>query len=101
MSAALLRRRYVDILVASHGHLAESDFRDLVALAREGGMSPRLRSTLLSPASFLRNSPELRDRRIRLEDISLDAGTLRLAKELAAEFGIAEVFPGLPRALPA
>ncbi len=98
MSAALLRRRFIDILVANHGHVAEADFRGLIGLARESGMSPRLRSTLLQPASFLRTSPELRDRRISLEDITFDDGALRAAKELAAELAIDDLFPGLPRA---
>ena len=98
MSAALLRRRYIDILVANHGHITETDFRSLIRLAREGGMSPRLRTTLLRPAAFLRASPELRDRRIRLEDITLDEGALRAAHDLAAELGIESIFPGLSRA---
>lgn len=98
MSAALLRRRYIDILVANHGHVTETDFQSLVDVAREGGMSPRLRSTLFHPASFLRTSPELRDRRIRLEDITFDEGALRIARRLATELGVASLFPSLPRA---
>lgn len=98
MSAALLRQRFIGILLAHHGHMPESEYRRLVALARERGISPRLRSILLQPASFLRTSPELRDRRIRLEDIRFDAGALAIADELAKEFGIAAVFPGLPNA---
>lgn len=96
MSAALLRQRFVGILLAHHGHMPESEYRQLVALARERGMSPRLRSLLLQPAGFLRISPELRDRRIRLEDIRFDAGALALADALAREFGITPVLPGLP-----
>ncbi len=96
MSAALLRQRFVSVLVAHHGHMPASEYRKLVALSRERGMSPRLRTLLLQPASFLRTSAELRDRRIGLEDIHFDAGALALAEELGREFGIAPVLAGLP-----
>ncbi len=96
MSAALLRQRFVSALLANHGHMPEAEYRKLVTLARERGMSPRLRGVLLQPVAFLRTSPELRDRRIGLEDIHFDAGALALADELGRELGVAPVLPGLP-----
>jgi hypothetical protein len=100
MSTYGVRRRFVDVLVRGSGLVSEADFTELVAYARERGITAGEAKALLQPANYLRTSRVLRTRGIRLEDVRLDAGAWTAAEALGRELGVAAPFADLPNARP-
>jgi hypothetical protein len=100
MSTYGVRTRFVDVLVQGAGRVTEAAFAELVAHARERGITSGERKALLEPADYLRTSRVLKSHGIGLDDIRFDDGAWKAAKALAAELGATAVFPELPNAAP-
>lgn len=101
MSTYGVRTRFVDVLVRDGGRMSEAAFTELVAYARERGITAGEAKALLQPADYLRTSGVLRTHGIRLEDVRLDAGAWTAAEALGRELGVTGLFQGLPNARPA
>ncbi len=100
MSTYGVRRRFVDVLVRDSGRVSEAAFTELVAYARERGITAGEAKALLQPADYLRTSGVLRTHGIRLDDVRLDDGAWAAAAALGRELGVAALFPDLPNARP-
>ncbi|HMG55226.1 MAG TPA: hypothetical protein VK601_17135, partial [Kofleriaceae bacterium] len=90
----------MDVLVEGNGRVSGPAFAELVAHARERGVTSGELKALLEPADYLRTSRVLRAHGIGLADVRLDAAAWTAAAALAREFHVAAPFPDLPNARP-
>jgi hypothetical protein len=100
MSTYGVRRRFVDVLVRDRGRMSEVAFTELVAYARERGITAGEAKALLQPAAYLRTSGMLRTHGVRLDDVRLDDGAWAAAEALGRELDVTALFPDLPNARP-
>ena len=66
MSTHGVRTRFIDLLVRGRGRVSEAAFTELIAYARERGITSGEAKALLQPAEYLRISRVLRTHGIRL-----------------------------------
>src|SRR5262245_19693427 len=92
MSTYGVRTRFVDLLVRDEGRVSRAAFTELVAYARERGITAGEAKALLQPAAYLRTSRVLKSHGIGLDDVRLDDDAWTAAAALGQELGIASLF---------
>jgi len=100
MSTYGVQTRFVDLLVRERGRVSKAAFSELVAYARDRGITSGEAKALLQPAAYLRTNRVLRSSGIGLDDVRLDQGAWSVAASLGQELGVSPLFPDLPHARP-
>jgi hypothetical protein len=100
MSTYGVRTRFVDLLVRGRGSVSEAAFTELIAYARERGITTGEAKALLQPADYFRINRVLRANGIGLDDVRFDAGAWTAAEALGRELGVTPLFRDLPNARP-